>query len=196
MAVRLRLHYLCIVLAALLMQGCTSSGILTEDHSDLSHIEDGLAIVTVRFQGPYVLKAITLRNLETGTRYGERFIQNPPRDIVGPTQQDRQLDLFIDMPAGTYVVEHIQAIHEAGFTSHTMWDGDFLFAEYETASPVYLGELYISIGDEVRRTGLISKASDVYFSTGSDHEIQIQRLRGRYKALAAAEIHKGRIWNE
>ena len=191
------------------LQGCSVKNVrpqsLSPDHVDLSHLQDDLAILVVRLPGDYhTLNHLTVKNLETQQVYPLPFFDNPilgssylEFEKIGTGKDIIQHIVFLDIPVGKYQIQRIQVFNIWKYgAKYTVNDIGFLFFEYGPGSPAYLGELYITLGDEIKRTGVFTKAKDAYFSTSTNFSENVNSIQTRYKALKTTKIHQGKIWKQ
>ncbi len=196
-----------VLLMGLLLGGCSAKQLrlqaLTPEHSSVSHIQDGLAILLVRLDGSHhILRDLEIRNLATQERYSYPFYDNPKLgssyldyDQLGGENGALEHMIFLDIPPGKYQITSVSISDKGHQSQYRASDMNSIFFEFDRGSPVYLGELFISLGKK-SRSGLLSNVEEVFFMASVRPEMNVKRVTQRYPALQSVNIRAGKIWEQ
>ena len=196
-----------VLFISLLSVGCASQQVrpqaLTPEHSDLSHVQDSLAILLVRVDGSHhVLSGFEVLDLETEESYSHPFYDNSEIDSssldyeqMGGENGALEHMVFLDIPAGKYQVTGIEISDKDYQYKHPVSDMDTIYFEFGPGTPAYLGEFFVSLGKESRK-GVLTEAGEVFFMASVRPANNIKRIVKRYPMLQSLEIHQGKIWEK
>ena len=196
-----------LLMVGVLSGGCSSQQVrpqaLTPNQSDLSHVQDGLAILLVRVDGSHhILRGFEVLNLETQKSYSHPFYDNSELgssnldyEQMGGENGALEHMVFLDIPAGSYQVTGIEISDKKHQYKHPVSDIESIYFEFGPGTPAYLGELFVSLGKESRK-GILTEAGEVFFMASMRPEKNIKRVVKRYPMLQSVEIHQGRIWEK
>lgn len=174
---------------------------LSTGDGDLSAVNDDLAILVVHVnQRFYRLNDMLVINTATQERYSLPFFDNfilgstaLPFENVGGEDDVVRHYVFLDLPAGRYQIREI-GVASSG-VSYDYDELDDLYFEFQTGAPAYLGELQIALDDPLN-PGARRPTRVALFTPSADKDTYLPIIRGRYPALAEAQVADGRIWKE
>ena len=149
---------LLILLVISLIVGCSLQQVrpqaLTPGQSDLSHVKDGLTILLVRLDGSHhILSGLEILNLDTQESFSHTFYDSS--DLGSSYLKFNQMGgdngalehmVFLDIPHGKYQITSVQISDKGHQSIYRISDLSSIFFEFSQDSPVYLGELFISLG--------------------------------------------------
>ncbi len=196
-----------LLMVSVLSGGCASQQVrpqaLTPDQADLSHVQDGLAILLVRVDGSYhIMRSLEVLNLETQESFSHPFYNsselgssNLDYEQMGGDNGALEHMVFLDIPPGSYQVTGIEISDKKHQYKHSVPNIESIFFEFGPGTPAYLGELFVSLGMESRK-GVLAEVGEIFFMTSMRPTKNIKRVVKRYPMLQALEIHQGKIWEK